>query len=91
MPRQKLLDPSVEMCLTLPESVKGWLDVTLWSTVENRVPSGAYKTFFCERIAEFRERKALDLHPLGFPLGFFIFGSEEVLRQVEERLKGETK
>lgn len=89
MSRRKHLDPPVEICLSIPESLRAWLEVHLWSDVDGRVPAGAYTRFLQARIEEYQTWKDLDLHPLGFPQGFFIRGPEEMVKELEAKLKGE--
>lgn len=47
---------------TLPEDVRAKLDIHLYSTVEGRIPVGAYSKFLSERVREFFEPKAVK-HP----------------------------
>lgn len=43
----------VQLTTTLPEDLRAKLDLHLYSTVEGRVPHGAYSRFLAERIREF--------------------------------------
>lgn len=47
----------VQLTTTLPEDLRAKLDLHLYSTVEGRVPHGAYSKFLAERIREFFEPK----------------------------------
>ncbi len=75
--------------LSLPEDVRTRLDLFLWSDLEQRIPQGAYQTFFLSRIREFFSHRTLDLAPfLGTPPGTFIVkGDEEVLRKLTNLLE----
>lgn len=42
-----------KLTLHLPEDVRAKLDLLLFSSVEGRIPKGAYQKFFIERINEF--------------------------------------
>jgi len=44
---------SVQLTTVLPEDLRAKLDLYLFSTVEGRVPVGAYSTFLQARIREF--------------------------------------
>ena len=87
MPRKPNLDRPIPLTLKLPESVRGRLDLWLFSPLEGRVRQGSYQEFFVERIQEFFEWKRLDLTPYGFPAGYFIAGPKEMIAALEERLK----
>lgn len=55
MPRgrpSKIVRPT-EVHVRLPEDLRARLDLYLYSTVENRIPVGAYTKFFEERTREF--------------------------------------
>lgn len=56
MKRPKVIRPT-RLHLALPEDIRARLDLYLFSTVEQRVPFGAYQTFFVERVQEFLSRK----------------------------------
>lgn len=61
--RKPNLEPSHRLHLALPESLKVPLDLFLYSEVEQRVPKGAYMSFFSQRLVEFFARATLDLGP----------------------------
>jgi len=42
--------------LSLPEDVRAWLDIHLWSESEMRVPLGGYQRLILQLIREYRER-----------------------------------
>ena len=42
--------------LKLPEDLRGWLDVHLWSDSQQRVPQGAYKNLFVKLLLEYKEK-----------------------------------
>lgn len=88
MPRKADVDRPVELSLKLPESIRGRLDLHLYSAVESRIPKGAYKTFFTERIRDYFDSVELDLSPYGFPEGFKVRGDKNMIFALEQRLKG---
>ena len=87
MSKPRRLDRPVFLNISLPESVKGRLDLHLWSEVDSRVPHGAYSRWTVERVEEFFAWKTLDLAPFGFSPGMFVRGPEEVVRQLAARLE----
>ncbi|MGH9438465.1 MAG: hypothetical protein ACRD22_11365 [Terriglobia bacterium] len=52
MKRPNIIRP-VSLHMTLPENVRVKLDLYLYSTVEGRVPHGAYNKFIAELISKF--------------------------------------
>lgn len=48
--------PSDRINLHLPVDIKSRLDLHLFSSVEGRIPKGAYSKFFEERVREFFAR-----------------------------------
>jgi hypothetical protein len=48
----------VRLHTTLPEDIRAKLDLYLYSSVEGRVPVGAYQRFIIERIRDFFAREA---------------------------------
>lgn len=91
MPRRPDLDPPTQLEVSIPTSIRAQLDLSLFSNLEGRVPQGAYKTFFVERIKEYFNWKRLDLVPLGFPEGYFIAGPKEMVEHLERRLHGSSE
>ena len=54
---------STPLEVSLDEELRALLDIKLWSTVEQRVPQGAYKAFFDRLLAQELKGAALDLAP----------------------------
>ena len=54
---QNILRP-VKLTTYLPEDIRAQLDIHLFSTVEGRVPHGAYSKFLAERVREFFEPRS---------------------------------
>lgn len=86
MPRRPPIDPPTRLEIALPESERTWLDLHLWSDVEGRVPFGAHRQWFLDRLHEYRSWKSLDLAPYGFPPGMYVKGPEEVIRRLAHQL-----
>ncbi len=53
MPRTPNIEKSASLNLRLDEGLLAKLSLFLWSDAEGRVPVGAYKRFFEERLVEF--------------------------------------
>lgn len=53
MARRPNIIPGVKLTLVLPLDVLSRLNAHLYSSVEGRIPHGAYQRFFVERINEF--------------------------------------
>jgi hypothetical protein len=87
MPRKPNLDRPVPLTLKLPETLRGRLDLWLFSPLEGRVRQGAYQEFFIQRLQEFFDWQRLDLSPFGFPPGYFVSGPKEIIRELELRLR----
>lgn len=60
MSRPPNIHRPIKLTTTIPENIRAQLDLHLWSTVEGRVPQGAYQTFLCDRIREFFLFKRFD-------------------------------
>ena len=88
MSRPRNAVPAQLLKLSLPLDVRVALDLHLFNELEGRVPLGAYQKFFASRIKEFLVWKTLDLHPYGYPPGYFVKGPEEVLKQLQLHLEG---
>lgn len=56
MPRRPNIERPVSLNLKLPASVRARLDIILWSSVEQRVPVGAYQAFFMSLINDYFEK-----------------------------------
>ena len=66
MPRPKSITPSANVRLYLPKDLMTRVDLLLFSTVENRVPYGAYTRFFSTLLRDRFDSRTLDLgkyHP----------------------------
>lgn len=91
MPRRPNVIPSTQLCVMLPEDIRGWLDLRLFSEVEGRVPLGAYQEFFARKIREEKEWGTLILDAYGAPPGNFISGPKESLDVLKQLLAAKTK
>lgn len=83
MPRPPNVVRPVQLCLMLPEDIRGWLDLYLYSEVEGRVPQGAYQAFFLRKIREERSWHRLQIGEAGE----FVVGPKEYIATLERRLK----
>ena len=54
---------SAPLEVALDEELRARLDIALWSTAENRVPKGAYKTYFDALVSRDLNDGKLDLAP----------------------------
>ena len=88
MPRRPDVDRPTQLETSIPTSLRSRLDLHLYSEVEGRIPLGAYKEFFSERIREYFESRRLELSPYGFPEGFYVYGPKDMIASLEHRLKG---
>lgn len=91
MPRPKNVIPTVQLCLMLPEDIRGWLDLQLFSELEGRVPKGAYQDFFLRLIRQERDWRSLDLSEFGFVPGARVAGAAGVLDELRRRLRAEAE
>lgn len=87
MPGRPAIDRPVPLHTSLRTSVRAILEVNLFSSVEGRVPKGAYQEFFEARIQEHFSWGTLDLTPFGYPPGSFVRGPKEVLEQLSLSLR----
>jgi len=90
MPRPRNIIPSIQVCIMLPEDVKGRLDLLLFSEVEGRIPLGAYQNFLVARIQEFFGSESLDLAPflVNSPPGSAVVrGSPGTVQQLKRILE----
>lgn len=53
MPRKPNLDKPTRLEVSIPETLRGQLDLLLFSPLEGCVPKGAYSSFIAERLREF--------------------------------------
>jgi hypothetical protein len=56
MPRPKQTTPSVFRNIALPQPIADKLDLILFSELEGRIPTGAYKIFFTNCIEQYFEQ-----------------------------------
>lgn len=56
MPRPKNIIRPIHLKTSLPEDLRTWLDLHLWSEVECRVPMGAYQRLIVQLLRDYRER-----------------------------------
>lgn len=85
MPRPPNVVRPVQLCLMLPEDVRAWLDLYLYSEVEGRVPQGAYQAFFLRKIREERSWQRLTIGEAGE----FVAGPKEYIVTLDRRLNHE--
>lgn len=88
MPKPRNLIPSRRLNLHLREDLSTQLDLLLFSELEQRVPEGAYKAWFEQRIREYIASKHLDLAPWtdSPPGAFIVSGTSEAVRVLEKTL-----
>lgn len=61
MSRRKNVDPPVEVKISLPLSTHAKLSLLLWSESKQRVPHGAFSSFFTALLADyFNRRQAME-------------------------------
>lgn len=53
MPRRPNIERPIRVHIVLPEALWGRLTLHLYSSLENRVPHGAYSEFFAKQLEEF--------------------------------------
>lgn len=58
MPARRNIIRSVAIEVSLPEDLVAKLQLHLFSQVEGRIPKGAYREFFTDRINEFFAKRA---------------------------------
>lgn len=58
MARRKNLDPPVELKISLPASMHTKLSLLLWSESKQRVPHGAFSSFFTAILSDYLNRRA---------------------------------
>jgi len=56
MPRPPNIIRPVHLKTSLPEDLRTWLDLHLWSDAELRVPHGAYQRLIVQLLREYRDR-----------------------------------
>lgn len=89
MPAPRNAIPTIPLTTGLPEDLMDRLNLHLFSEVEGRVPKGAYKDFFAQRIREFFAQKELDLAPYtnGMAGTHTLRAEPEVIEQLEQLLR----
>lgn len=92
MPRPRNAIPTEQINLTLPQDVKGRLDLHLVSESTAKIPQGAYQRFFLERIYEFFEWGSLDLaaYVVGLPAGSVLRGPKALIKMLEAHVLSRT-
>jgi hypothetical protein len=56
VPRPPNIIRPVHLKTSLPEDLRAWLDLHLWSTTEMRVPHGAYQRLIIHLLTEYKEK-----------------------------------
>lgn len=80
MPARPRIDRPVKLLLSLPESIRARLDLHLVSSLEGRVPKGAYQEFFIARIREFFDWERCDTG------NGVVIGPKETIEELKRRL-----
>jgi len=88
MPRSPAPIPNRLVNLSIKEDLYSRLYLMLFSTLEAKLPYGAWNKFFEARIREFLEHRELDLAPwLEVPAGACVVkGSPETIRMLQKLL-----
>jgi len=89
MPALRNAIPSVKLTVWLPEDLHAKCAVSLFSTVENRIPKSAWKEFFSRLLRDYFTSRTLDLAPYiinAEPGIFIIRGSVDTIEMLKERL-----
>ena len=91
MSKRPNIVPSMQLNVALPLPSYTQLSAHLFSTLENRVPHGAYSRFITERLREYFASKHLDLAPyMNADAGAFVVsGPPEAIEALQRVLKGE--
>lgn len=89
MPRPKLVEPTERVHFHMPQKLYTQVALRLHSSVEGRVPYGAWAGLICPLLQQHLTHTSLDLAPyLGKPAGtFLISGHPTVLAALETHLK----
>lgn len=82
-------EPSISTNVSLSETLRTRIDLHLFSTVEGRVPKGAYQRFFTQLALDFFNRQALDLspHAASLPGEHIVYGNPLAVQTLERILK----
>lgn len=78
MPRRPNLDRPTSLATSIPESLRGRLDLHLFSEVEGRVPHGAYQELILRLLREFFDWRTFEVAP-----GLFVKGPPEAIEILE--------
>ena len=83
--------PSQQLNVALPLPTFTQMSAHLFSTLENRVPHGAYSRFLDSLIRERFAARHLDLAPFlnADPGAFIVSGTPEAIEALKKALKGE--
>ena len=89
MARRPNLIPSQQLNLALPLPVFTQLSAHLYSTLEQRVPHGAYSRFLTDLVREYFTSHHLDLAPYTgvAPGSLILSGSPEAVLELRKRLE----
>lgn len=89
MPRPKNVVQTKPLTLALPVPLLTKVMLTLYSDLEQRVPTGAYQRFFSERIQEYFSTSTRDFsHLRNLPAGSLVVrATPETLDLLEATLK----
>lgn len=89
MPRPKNVTKARDLHVCIPPEEANWLEISLYSEAEQRVPVGAKARFISECIRERMAGRVLDMAPylVGFPSGSFIRGPNYIIEALETELK----
>jgi hypothetical protein len=91
MSRRANIVPSVEFTLCLPEDLHAKVTLLLYSQAEARVPLGAYRQFYIERLREFFNSASLDLAPWAAtdPGACIVHAPASTIEILKRTLRGE--
>lgn len=89
MPRPPAIRPTSAINTHLDEELRTRLDLKLFSEVEGRIPTGAYKRFFETQIRKFFSFRQLDLAPFvgSQPGERLVEGPEETIELLKSYLE----
>lgn len=89
MGRPKLIRPTAPLEVSIDEDLRARLDLHLWSSVEGRVPHGAYKKFFNSLLSHTFDGQSLDLSPylLSLPGEVVVRGTPAAIERLRRHLQ----
>lgn len=64
MPRPRNIIRPVKLKTSLPEDLRTWIDLHLWSPSEARVPHGAYQRLIVQLLREYKARTEANREPV---------------------------